>query len=633
MPRQLLHIIGLTESKEKNKKVIQRKPAGERDHGSLLENAIATLQTEDRLHRVPKPSQYGSTKDERLFNVALELVITWVNRILFLKLLEAQLLQYHEGDGTYRFLNSQNIADFDELNELFFEVLAKQRAERPDYVQQKYAHVPYLNSSLFEISELEDATLRINSLKDRFTLPVLPKTVLRDNQGKRRSGALNVLNYFFDFLDAYDFSSEGSEDIQEENKALINASVLGLIFEKINGYRDGSFFTPGFITMYMCRETLRRAVVQKFGETEAFPDYKGGSFEGLSHYMSRRYEPAELEQGNALINGLKVCDPAVGSGHFLVSALNELITVKSELGLLLGRDGKPLPVRVEVENDELMVSWRHSDELFAYRPGVHESQRVREALFHEKQTLIKNCLFGVDINPNSVKICRLRLWIELLKNAYYKDGTTSPDKKRELETLPNIDINIKQGNSLVSRFDLNADLSKALKSIKYDIDAYRGFVHDYHRATDKAEKRGLLQLIDSIKGDFRSEIGRNDPKVRRLHRLSEQLYQKYESGQLFESSLSAAQQKDKTKLVEQINKLSGQIEAIKDAAIYENAFEWRFEFPEVLDEAGNYTGFDVVVGNPPCGVKFTKEEKKYLKEKFSSIVGKYESYGFFIEKG
>jgi len=74
-------------------------------------------------------------------------------------------------------------------------------------------------------------------------------------------------------------------------------------------------------------------------------------------------------------------------------------------------------------------------------------------------------LFRVDINPNSVKICRLRLWIELLKNAYYKSETNYT----ELETLPNIDINIKCGNSLLSRFPLDADLSKALKSIKYDV--------------------------------------------------------------------------------------------------------------------------------------------------------------------
>jgi adenine-specific DNA-methyltransferase len=87
-------------------------------------------------------------------------------------------------------------------------------------------------------------------------------------QGKKRTGQLNTLEYLFEFLNAYDFSSEGFEDIQEDNKTLINASVLGLIFEKINGYKDGSFFTPGFITMYMCSETIRKAVVQKFNETK-----------------------------------------------------------------------------------------------------------------------------------------------------------------------------------------------------------------------------------------------------------------------------------------------------------------------------------------------------------------------------
>lgn len=59
--------------------------------------------------------------------------------------------------------------------------------------------------------------------------------------------SLNGLQYLFDFLEAYDFASEGSEEIQEDSKTLINASVLGLIFEKINGYKDGSIFTPGFI--------------------------------------------------------------------------------------------------------------------------------------------------------------------------------------------------------------------------------------------------------------------------------------------------------------------------------------------------------------------------------------------------
>ncbi|MFM6613219.1 MAG: type II restriction endonuclease, partial [Dolichospermum sp.] len=191
--------------------------------------------------------------------------------------------------------------------------------------------------------------------------------------------------------------SDIGEEIQEENKRLINASVLGLIFEKINGYKDGSFFTPGFITMYMCRETIRRAVIQKFN------DVKGWNCENIDDLYD---QIEDKKAANDLINSLKICDPAVGSGHFLVSALNEIIAIKSELKILLDRQGKRLKeYSFEVANDELIVT----DEdglLFEYNPKNQESQRVQETLFHEKQTIIENCLFGVDINPNSVKICR-----------------------------------------------------------------------------------------------------------------------------------------------------------------------------------------------------------------------------------
>ena len=207
----------------------------------------------------------------------------------------------------------------------------------------------------------------------------------------------------------------------------------------------------------MCRETIRKAVIQKFNETK---DWNCKDIDSLYDKIEDRQE------ANNIINSLKICDPAVGSGHFLVSALNEMIAIKNDLKVLQDRDGKRLKeYHFEVVNDELIVT-DEDGELFEYNPTNKESQRIQETLFHEKQTIIENCLFGVDINPNSVKICRLRLWIELLKNAYYKN-------ENELETLPNIDINIKCGNSLISRFELDADLKKALKSSKWTIDSYR----------------------------------------------------------------------------------------------------------------------------------------------------------------
>jgi len=335
-------------------------------------------------------------------------------------------------------------------------------------------------------------------------------------------GDLFTLEYLFKFLDAYDFAGEGSEEIQEENKTLINASVLGLSFEKINGYKDGSFFTPGFITKYMCHETIRRSVVQKFNEA------KGWDCKDINQLYNKI---EDRNEANNIINSLKICDPAVGSGHFLVSALNEIIAIKSDLNILQDREGRRLKeYRVEVVNDELIVT-DEDGELFEYNLKNKESQRIQQTLFHEKQTIIENCLFGVDINPNSVKICRLRLWIELLKNAYYKE----PDLT-ELETLPNIDINIKCGNSLISRYALDADIRQALKNSKWSIDSYRIAVMTYRNASRKEQKREMERLIESIKTDFETEVAANDKRLLQLKKLNGDLFNLTKQTSLFERS-------------------------------------------------------------------------------------------------
>jgi adenine-specific DNA-methyltransferase len=626
---ELLHIIGLEEVKDGGKKVIQRKKKP--DAGSLLENTINILISEDRLRRVNDPESFGKSSEERHFAVALELCITWINRILFLKLLEAQLLKYHKGDREYKFLTYEGINSFDALNKLFFQVLAVRPEDRREAEKKKFARIPYLNSSLFELSGLEDDLIRISNLEDDPVIPVISKTVLKDNSGKKVEGELNTLQYLFSFLDAYDFSSEGSEDIAEERKTLINASVLGLIFEKINGYKDGSFFTPGFITMYMCRETVRRAVIQKFND-EYRLEVK--DFGELKNFVGSPYKREDIAKYNSVINSLKICDPAVGSGHFLVSALNEIIAVKSELNILSDGEGNRITsYSAFVENDELMLADTVTGDLFEYLPENKESRRIQEALFHEKQAIIENCLFGVDINHNSVKICRLRLWIELLKNSYY----TKASGYKELETLPNIDINIKCGNSLVSRFSLDADLSSALRKSKWNITGYRLAVQSYQNARTKDEKRSLESLINEIKTNFRTEISTNDPKQKRLESLEKELYEKYTSSKLIDVELSdkekAREQKEKKKLEDQVNRLSAEIKEIKESAIYRNAFEWRFEFPEVLDEKGSYIGFDVVIGNPPY---FSISNDPLLQK----VAGKYKTYsttgdiyGLFIELG
>ncbi|MDP3442868.1 MAG: TaqI-like C-terminal specificity domain-containing protein, partial [Ignavibacteria bacterium] len=375
----------------------------------------------------------------------------------------------------------------------------------------------------------------------------------------------------------------------------------------------------GFITMYMCRETIRKSVIQKFNET------KGWNCNDINSLYDKIEDRSEA---NKIVNDIKICDPAVGSGHFLVSALNEMIAIKSDLKILQDRDGRRLKeYHFEVVNDELIVT-DEDGELFEYNPTNKESQRIQETLFHEKQTIIENCLFGVDINPNSVKICRLRLWIELLKNAYYKNET-------ELETLPNIDINIKCGNSLISRFALNAELKQALRksASKWTIDGYRIAVDTYRNAQSKEQKREMERLINEIKTNFRSEISANDPKVKKLYKLNGELFQMTNQGQLFEMSKKEKTEWNKkvSKLTEDTRNLESEIEAIKSNKIYENAFEWRFEFPEVLDDNGDFIGFDVVIGNPPWGAELHEQELKFIKSWNNDIVVRMiDTFMFFI---
>ncbi len=634
---ELLHIIGLEEVKDGGKKRIDRKKK-DVDEGSLLENAINILQTRSKLQNIANLNQYGEKEEDQLFSAALELCITWLNRVLFLKLLEGQLITFHRNDSSYAFLNTGKIADFDELDELFFEVLAVPQAKRSASVVRKFGNIPYFNSSLFEASALENSSLRIADLKDRLDLSVYTATVLKDNSDKRFKGKKNTLHYLFEFLNAYDFASEDTENVVVETKKdVINASVLGLIFEKINGYKDGSFFTPGFITEYMCRESLRRAVAEKFKAHEASIQ----SFEDVKSYVHKFYKKDDLKKFNQTVNSIKVCDPAVGSGHFLVSALNELLAIKSELAILVDTDGQPLEYLVKIENDTLIVTHRSTNEPFNYlldKDGTPPSalQKVQQTLFHEKQQLIEGCLFGVDINPKSVMICRLRLWIELLKHAYYiTDRKTKKGDGLELQTLPNIDINIKSGNSLISRFDIKADLGKALRSIKYNINQYRGFVNDYKNATDKETKHGLLKIIDQIKAQFRTEIAKyTDPRVVRLQKLSEELYLKYQGTQLFDSKLTEEQKRKRQKLVDEHEKLVADLEEAKNSKIFQNAFEWRFEFPEVLDDSGDFIGFDTVIGNPPyIRQEFLKEIKPYLKDNYEVFTGTADLLIYFFELG
>jgi len=591
---ELLYILGLEEQKRDGKLIIDR--CIQPQTGSLIENTIRKIDKEGLISNITLNELYtfGSDNNERTFNISLELVVTWINRILFLKLLESQLINFNSIRNK-KFLIPEIISDYDNLNNLFFEVLSERPNKRNESFKQ-FEFVPYLNSSLFETTELERRILRISNLDNNNKIEVYSRTILKDKStGKRlKDVQFKPLEYLLLFLDSFNFGSDNTDTLQK--KKLINSSVLGLIFEKINGYKDGSVYTPSFITMYLSEESIRLKVLDLFNSKYGL---SCSSFIDLYNVIDK---VSTIEESNRIIDELKICDPSVGSGHFLVSVLNTLIKIKSELGILIDENGRRLQnLKINTNNDELILLDGYEEEIKYTLNDMGKPssfiQNIQKTIFNEKRKLIENCLFGVDINSNSVKICRLRLWIELLKSSYY----TESSNYIELETLPNIDINIKVGNSLLSRYSITENLKDIFKKEKSSITKYKELVYKYKNTNDKRIKKEEIepQLLEIRKKINDVIDNKTKEKIIETRRDVTQFRIRLKNLEKFGETIDS-NDLEKLKIREtELLKLEKQIKDVEDNIKYKNSFEWRYEFSEVLDENGDFIGFDIIIGNPP----------------------------------
>ncbi|GAA8498733.1 class I SAM-dependent DNA methyltransferase [Helicobacter pylori] len=584
---ELLYILGLEEQNEKGKILIKQ---------SRTQNSLS-----DALKK-----QYNNLDDEEV----MALLIAWNNRILFLRLLESLLISFKHFEEP--FLTIENFTNFNALNTLFFEVLAKKNNEREIKEDKILWKIPYLNSSLFDKTPLELKGHEIQLLNNE-PLEIYPKSVLKKDKDYQEKKDLPLLKYLFEFLHAYDFTTTPKDIKDNKNTSesrLINPSVLGLVFEKLNGYKEGSFYTPSFITGYMCKESITPIVLDKFNQKY---NIECENLTELKNYLKNdSYKEDKRKEYLQVFLTLRVCDPAVGSGHFLVSALNEMVLIAYELGLIASL---PLDATLELENDEILI--KISNKPFIYtRPSSEKEQshQIQKELFELKKSIIENCLFGVDINPNSCEITKLRLWIELLKYSYYifEEGKNT----NALETLPNIDINIKCGNSLISRFNLHDDLQK-IPNIKQKIQAYKDLVAQYKDPNPlfPLNKADLINKIQDLKNTFSLTL--KDPKTKaELEKAIEKHIKKYNDFALDDKSLldglnyfipslfgtptlSPKEEEEAFASYGRIRALRKKLDDALSGGEYHNAFEWRFEFPEVLDDEGNFLGFDCIIGNPP----------------------------------
>lgn len=607
--KELLYILGLSESKQLSKFIITQSEQSKQAQGTLYHLIASKLPKHD-------------------FEEVLKFIILWLNRILFLKLIESNLVRFND-DKTLKFLNYEKIPNFTTLSHLFFDILAKEKHTR---TQSKFSYLPYLNSSLFEKQAIEKTTLEIATLENDALLEYHPHTQLKDDKGKSKKGKVGLLEYLFEFLDSFDFGADEQSEELIKQKELINSSVLGNVFEKLNGYKEGSFYTPSFITSYMCKASIEKVVLDKFNHTFKLNATK------LSELRTQlRQEKISQEQKLALLNSIRICDPAVGSGHFLVSALNAMLMVHYELGLF------EEDFYLSVQNDEILVQ-NHKGQFLEYKRPDFDKDKThlcQKELFERKKDIIENNLFGVDINPNSCEITKLRLWIELLKHSFYEsfDDTNYHD----LKTLPNIDINIKCGNSLISYFEIHKSLSH-YPNIKERMDKYKRIVKDYKEGfyTDKTliakEIKNLKESFKNfcLKDKFAKEIkqltnGANEYSKKYGDFLAQD--EKDENFRAFFSKNMFEFDFDESAAKKEFKKLKKLYEGIFDLESA-NPFEWRFEFSEVLDEGGNFQGFDLIIGNPPyIRQEDIKELKPNLAKNYKVYKGTSDIYTYFYELG
>ncbi len=603
--KELLYILGLCESKQNSKLIIAKSQESEEEQGTFYTAINSKLKEEN-------------------FETILKLLILWLNRILFLKLIESNLVRFND-DKNLKFLNFKKIPDFDKLSELFFEILAKERSTRK---KSEFAYLPYLNSSLFEKQSIEN-TLEISNLNNDLKLNYYKNTVLKDDKCKAKKGQVGLLEYLFEFLDSFDFGSDDEQSEILSQKELISSSVLGNVFEKLNGYKEGSFYTPSFITSYMCKESITKVVLDKFN---AKFDLKATDISELRKSLRKEDKKAQKE----LLNSIKICDPAVGSGHFLVSALNVMLSIYDELNLF------DEEFYLEVQNDEILITGRKGEFIEYKRPSTPKDKAhlIQQELFHTKKDIIENNLFGVDINPNSCEITKLRLWIELLKHSFYQ--SFDDENYHDLKTLPNIDINIKCGNSLVSYFETGKSLSH-YPNIKERINKYKRIVKDYKEGfyTDKnliaKEIKNLQESFKNfcLKDKFNKEIkqltnGANEYSKKYGDFLADEhhdeKFKSFFSKNMFEFSF------DEKVAIKEFANLKKEYDNIFNLES-NHPFEWRFEFPEILDDDGNFKGFDLIIGNPPYIKEAENKELFTNTKKLRTYQGKMDIWYHFVGRG
>ena len=387
----------------------------------------------------------------------------------------------------------------------------------------------------------------------------------------------SIFNELFTLFSEYNFTID--ENDPNDAEIGIDPEMLGKIFEsQLEDNKDkGAFYTPKEIVQYMCKESLIAYLCTKI------PGFDDDIRAFVEDY--ERIEVPERENVLVELKNVKICDPAIGSGAFPMGMLNLLVALREKLGDKTSR-------------------------------------------YEQKREIIQNNIFGVDVEKGAVDIARLRFWLSIVID----------EENNTPHALPNLDYQIVKGNSLLHRFSLNASFKDVFSDYnkqygtKYTLADYKKWVADYLNTADHNKKEVFRKKIEEIKSCFRSELKKKE--VLKEIKLKEKIND-IETANLF--GLDKRQKQQISELKKQLKELEQKHQDIVTNAVYKDAFEWRFEFPQLLDDNADFVGFDIVIGNPPY-FKYEgkhKDEIKYLrkdKELEAAFGGKLNAYKLFLSK-
>ena len=299
----------------------------------------------------------------------------------------------------------------DILEPLFYEALGlKDRSD--DYYSRFDCKIPFLNGGLFDpLCDYDWVHIDI----------LLPNDIFYNDRSTLEGDTGNGI---LDIFDRYNFTVKEDEPLEKE--VAVDPEMLGKVFENLLESKDrkskGAYYTPRAIVHYMCQESLANYLVTELAGKVSARDIEilikrgedtvehdryiidaGSETEAYSYKLPQSVrEHAQIIDDK--LSSIRVCDPAVGSGAFVVGMMNEIIKIRSALTTYIGMNNNRTP-------------------------------------YHFKRHAIQNCLYGVDIDPGAVEIAKLRLWLSLVVDEEERDN---------IQPLPNLDYKIMQGNSLLS---------------------------------------------------------------------------------------------------------------------------------------------------------------------------------------